>query len=49
MATLNAALTLNSTDAFASQEIALSATMALTVSAPMADVSVAILRAGQKV
>tara|TARA_R100000329_G_scaffold105838_1_gene86842 strand:+ start:446 stop:907 length:462 start_codon:yes stop_codon:yes gene_type:complete len=40
MATLNAALTLNSTDAFASQEIALSATMALTVTAPMADVSV---------
>lgn len=40
MATLNAALTLNSTDAFASQEIALSATMALTVTAPMSDVSV---------
>ena len=40
MATLTAALTLNSTTAFTSQEIALSSSSSLTVNPPMSDVSV---------
>jgi hypothetical protein len=40
MAGLTAALTLNSTDAFTTQEIALSATSSLTVNTPMSDISV---------
>ena len=40
MASLTAALTLNSTTAFTSQEIALSTSSSLTVNPPMSDVSV---------